>query len=64
MAISSIGRANTNLTAETINAHNTGDHPEAVKPATFEGMALAGNALLLELPAKSIVVLEIQSSEN
>jgi alpha-N-arabinofuranosidase len=52
------------LTAETINAHNTGDHPEAVKPATFEGVTLTGNTLRLDLPAKSVVVLEIQSSEN
>jgi len=48
------------LTAEAINTHNTFDHPESVKPVTFAGVTLAGNALLLNLPAKSIVVLEIQ----
>jgi alpha-N-arabinofuranosidase len=48
------------LTAEAINTHNTFDHPESVKPATFNGMTLTNNTLLLDLPAKSIVVLEIQ----
>jgi alpha-N-arabinofuranosidase len=47
------------LTAEVINAHNTFDQPEVVKPATFEGAILTDNTLLLDIPAKSIVVLEI-----
>ena len=48
------------LTAEAINTHNTFEHPKLVKPVTFDGVTLTGNALLLDLPAKSIVVLEIQ----
>jgi len=47
------------LTAEAINAHNTFDQPEVVKPAKFEGATLTDNTVLLDLPAKSIVVLEI-----
>ena len=48
------------LTAEVINAHNTFDQPDVVKPATFDGATLTGNTVLLNLPAKSVVVLEIQ----
>jgi alpha-N-arabinofuranosidase len=48
------------LTAEAMNAHNTFDHPELVKPAPFDGATLTDNTLLLDLPAKSIVVLEIR----
>ena len=50
------------LTAEAINAHNTFDQPEVVKPATFEGVTLTGNTLLLDIPAKSVVVLEVLGS--
>jgi alpha-N-arabinofuranosidase len=50
------------LTAEAISAHNTFDHPEVVKPAKFEGMTLTDNTLLLDIPAKSVVVLEILGS--
>jgi alpha-N-arabinofuranosidase len=48
------------LTAEAINAHNTFDHRELVKPVAFEGMTLAGNTLQVDMPAKSVVVLEMQ----
>lgn len=47
------------LTAGAINAHNTTAQPEAVKPAPFEGVTLAGHTLRLDLPAKSVVVLAI-----
>jgi alpha-N-arabinofuranosidase len=47
------------LTAGAINAHNTFDRPEAVKPAAFDGARLAGGSLQVDLPAKSVVVLEI-----
>jgi alpha-N-arabinofuranosidase len=47
------------LTAEAINAHNTFEQPEVVKPAKFEGVMLTDNTLLLNIPAKSVVVLEI-----
>ncbi|MFL7790931.1 MAG: alpha-L-arabinofuranosidase C-terminal domain-containing protein, partial [Anaerolineae bacterium] len=48
------------LTAEAINAHNTFEQPEMVKPTSLDGTTLTGNTLLLDLPAKSVVVLEIQ----
>jgi len=48
------------LTAEAMNAHNTFEHPDAVRPQAFTGARLAGQRLTLELPAKSIVVLELQ----
>lgn len=47
------------LTAGAINAHNTTAQPESVKPAPFEGATLAGHTLQLDLPARSVVVLEI-----
>jgi len=48
------------LTAAAMNAHNTFDHPNAVKPAAFSDFAVKGDRLELALPAKSVVVLEIQ----
>lgn len=48
------------LTAATINAHNTFDKPEAVKPAAFKGGSVRGGKLVATLPAKSVVVLELQ----
>jgi len=47
------------LTADTMSAHNTFDKPQAVKPATFNGFRLEGDIITIELPSKSIVVLEI-----
>jgi alpha-N-arabinofuranosidase len=48
------------LTAEAINAHNTIDQPAVVKPAQFDGATLTDNDLLVDLPARSVVVLEIE----
>jgi len=48
------------LTAAAINAHNTFDHPERVGPAPFDGATLDGGRVVVELPAKSIVVLAIE----
>ena len=48
------------LTAAAINAHNTFEQPEAVKPGALDGVTLSGNALQFDLPAKSVVVLEIE----
>ena len=42
-----------------MDAHNTFDHSDAVKPAVFRGAALSGDRLDVELPAKSVVVLEL-----
>lgn len=48
------------LTAEVMNAHNTFDNPQAIKPEAFNNLKLKGNVLTTMLPAKSIVVLEIE----
>ncbi|WP_438481354.1 alpha-N-arabinofuranosidase [Oleiharenicola lentus] len=48
------------LTAPAMNSHNTFAAPEAVKPATFTGATLTGNALTITLPAKSVVVLALE----
>ena len=48
------------LTAPAINAHNSFEKPDAVKPATFTGASIRGGKLVVTLPAKSVVVLELQ----
>jgi alpha-N-arabinofuranosidase len=48
------------LTAPTMQAHNTFEQPEAVKPVAFTGARLAGGMLNIELPSKSVVVLELR----
>jgi len=48
------------LTAPAINAMNTFDSRDAVKPAPFNGYKLQGSQLSLSIPAKSVVVLEIK----
>jgi alpha-N-arabinofuranosidase len=54
------GAAGRLLTAEAINAHNTSANPEAVAPVAFDDWALAGSDLRVKLPAKSVLVIEIQ----
>ena len=48
------------LTAATMNAHNTFDQPSNVQPADFTGATLQGDQLTIQLPAKSVVALEIK----
>jgi alpha-N-arabinofuranosidase len=48
------------LTADAMTAHNTFEKPDAVKPAPFSGFGLKDNVLMVTLPPKSVVVLEIQ----
>ena len=48
------------LTAAAMNAHNTFEQPTAVQPAEFRGARLSGSTLTIDLPAKSVVVLEIR----
>jgi len=48
------------LTASALTAHNTFEHPDAIQPAPFRGARLSGGALTIELPAKSVVVLELR----
>src|SRR5215213_4969300 len=48
------------LTAQAMNATNTFERPEAVKPETFTGFKSEGGAITLSLPSKSVVVLELR----
>ena len=48
------------LAGSAMNAHNTFEQPETVRPETFGGARLAGGTLTVELPARSVVVLEIR----
>jgi alpha-N-arabinofuranosidase len=48
------------LTAPAINSMNTFGNPDAVKPAAFSAARIQGDQIVLNLPAKSVVVLEIQ----
>ena len=47
------------LTAEKMDAHNTFDRPDAVKPAPFDGAEIHEGDVILSVPSKSVVVLEI-----
>jgi alpha-N-arabinofuranosidase len=47
------------LTAPAMNARNTFEAPDVVKPQPFTGASLANATLTVTLPAKSVVVLEL-----
>jgi alpha-N-arabinofuranosidase len=48
------------LTATQITSHNTFDKPDEVKPATFDGLKKSEHAFVTTLPAKSVVMVEVQ----
>ena len=48
------------LTSDKMNAHNTFDDPNVVKPAEFSDFKLAGNNLEVNMPPMSVVVLELE----
>ena len=48
------------LTAPAINAINTFDKPNTVRPVDFQGASLKGDTLTLDLPSKSVVVIELK----
>ena len=48
------------LTAEHMTAHNTFDQAEVVKPATFTGARIEKERVFVQLPPKSVVVLEVE----
>jgi alpha-N-arabinofuranosidase len=45
------------LTAPAMNTTNTFDKPDAVRPVPFTGLKIEGDRILLNLPSKSVVVL-------
>jgi alpha-N-arabinofuranosidase len=48
------------LTAGTMNAHNDFDSPNGVVPVAFTGARIDGSTLSVALPAKSVVMLDLQ----
>jgi len=50
------------LSADETNSHNTFEEPEKVKPENFKAGSFKKGILLTTIPAKSIVVLEIETS--
>jgi alpha-N-arabinofuranosidase len=48
------------LTAETMNAHNTFENPDAVKPVGFSGAEIKDGKITAAIPSKSVVVLEVE----
>ncbi len=49
------------LTADHMTAHNTFDAPEQVRPVEFNGATVDDNKLKITLPAKSVVVLSLDT---
>src|ERR1700682_3452710 len=48
------------LTASTMNAMNTFDNPNAVKPTPFSGYQFQDSQVILRIPPKSVVMLELR----
>jgi alpha-L-arabinofuranosidase len=48
------------ITADSMNAHNTFEQPEVVKPAAFTGVSVGENKLSIKLPAMSVVTLAVE----
>ena len=48
------------LTHEAINAHNTFENPEVIKPVSYDGIKLEGDKLVGEIPAKSVMVITVK----
>jgi alpha-N-arabinofuranosidase len=47
------------LTAPKMNTHNTFEKPDTLKPVKFYDVKLKGDELIIKMPSKSIVVLEL-----
>jgi alpha-N-arabinofuranosidase len=48
------------LTSPELNTHNTFEKPEEVKPAVFTDLKIKKNIVSLDVPPKSIIVLEVK----
>lgn len=48
------------LTGPAVNSHNTFEQPDAVKPVSFSGATVEGGGLKVALPARSVVMLDLQ----
>jgi alpha-N-arabinofuranosidase len=49
------------LSASTVDAHNTFEEPDRVRPQTFSGCASQNGEVLIDLPALSIVMVELRN---
>ncbi|MEH7255410.1 alpha-N-arabinofuranosidase [Neobacillus niacini] len=49
------------LTSSSMNAHNTFEEPDVVKPLEFTDVIISNNKLNMKLPAKSVVTLALES---
>jgi alpha-L-arabinofuranosidase len=49
------------LTAAAMDAHNTFQHPQAIRPAAYSARA-AGGTLSIKLPAKAVIVVALEES--
>lgn len=47
------------LTGDKLDSHNTFDQPEQVNPENFEGAKIESGKLQVQVPARSVVVLEL-----
>ena len=47
------------LTAPTMQAHNTFESPDAVKPVAFRDFSMSGGTLSVTMPSKAVAVLEL-----
>ena len=54
------GAAGRVLQGEKINSFNSVENPDAVKPVPFDNVKLEDGWLKVQLPAMSVVVLDIQ----
>jgi alpha-N-arabinofuranosidase len=48
------------LTASDMTAHNSFEAPEVVKPTVFDDFKMKDGVLSINMPAKSVVVLELE----
>jgi alpha-L-arabinofuranosidase len=47
------------LTSERLDAHNTFDEPDQVKPTAFDGATIEDGQLAADIPPRSVIVLEL-----
>lgn len=52
------------LTAEAIDAHNTFDSPDRLKPSEFTGFEAVDGGWEMTVPARSVVVLEVETGAS
>jgi len=48
------------LTADALDAHNSFDEPERVRPAAFAGASVADGQVMVEVPPRSVMVLRLE----